>query len=142
MSSHIPARQVWGAIQTMYGKAPYFEHYAPELKPLIFHLETEPLLQDFCRKSWTWVQEWTGWALPAATEGFVRPEEVNPTGWDLRDKANLAGAGWEWTPYTQVFSDRTAFIPACSVLDALLVWGPEVGTQLPAWIRPANLCPS
>ena len=139
MSSHIPARQVWGAIQTMYGRAPYFEHFAPELKQLIYQLGAEPLLMDFCLSSWAWVQQWTGWELPAQGDAFVPEKEVIAPVWDLRGKATLAGEGWEWTPYTQVFSDRNPFVPACSVLDALMVWGPELGSSLDQWVRPANL---
>lgn len=138
ISPHIPPRQIWGAIQTLYGRAPFFEHFAPELKPLVYRLEEEPLLMDFCIWTWTWVQQWTGWKVPAPAVAFVQTEELVAPFWDFRAKACLAGVGWEWTPYGQVFSDRTAFVPGCSVLDALMVWGPEVGTSLNAWIRPAN----
>jgi len=47
-----------------------------------------------------------------------------------------------FVPYVQVFSDRVPFVAGCSVLDALMVWGPEAGGRLTDWVRPTWTLPS
>lgn len=142
LSPHIPARRTWRAIQTCYGSAPYFAHLAPELEPLILSIDAGGPLEDFCVRSWQWVHAWTGWKLPEASPTYVEVGRGPAGPWDLRHKRNLLGAEWTFVPYSQVFSDRMAFVAGCSVLDALMVWGPEAGPRLTDWVRPTWAVPS
>lgn len=137
LSPHIPGRRIWRALQTCYGGAPYFDHLAPELEPLVMGLDAGGCLEDFCIRGWIWVQAWTGWVLPSAAPGYVEPRKgVAGDFQDLRTQSSLLGKDWVFAPYVQVFSDRVPFVAGCSVLDALMVWGPEAGGRLTDWVRP------
>ena len=134
LSDHTPPRVRWRMLVTDYGTAPFFEHIAPELEP-IFRSPPDTL-GELARWSWDWVCEWTGWAVPAVTDAALPWDaERAAAGLDLRERQALRGKGWHFAPYPQVFSPATGFVERCSVLDALMHLGPDLGGQLDALVR-------
>lgn len=134
-SDHTPFATRWKRICTDYGAAPYFEHIAPELEDLFLHPPSR--LVEFAEASWSWVAEWTGWKVPKlATEPVAWDAfKANPS-WDLRERKALRGIGWTFHPYAQVFSPENGFVERCSVLDALMHLGPELGGKLLDLVTP------
>ena len=129
LSDHTPARVRWKRVCTDYGSAPFFEHIAPELEPLFLAPPTR--LVDLAERSWEWVADWTGWAVPRiAWEGIPWDVDQTASGLDLRHRATLRGTGWKFSPYPQVFGPERGFVDRCSVIDALMHLGPELGEQL------------
>lgn len=107
-------RQHWRSITTAYGNAPYFEHYADDLRPF-YHKNFEflfdfnlNLLEMVCRK-----MDWQGDIAPSAQ--FL-PEPLPPEGEAIR--------------YPQVFEEKHGFIPDLSVLDLLFCCGKQGGEIL------------
>jgi hypothetical protein len=121
--------QHWGSIQSAYGKAPYFEHYAEHLQPL-FEARYE-LLFDF------------SFALLLKLAALLQldcelrlTERYAPTPAaeieDARDAIHPKKPRWTFTPqpYPQIFSEKHGFLPNLSALDLLFCAGPEA----PRWI--------
>ncbi len=133
LSLHTPPRVRWRMLETDYGTAPFFEHIAPELEPIFLH--PPATLGELARWSWEWVSEWTGWSVPPVTEAPAWDAERAAAGWDLRDRQALRGRGWHFEAYPQVFAPATGFIARCSVLDALMHLGPELGGRLEELVR-------
>lgn len=116
--------QHWQAIQSAYGRAPFFEHFAPELEPL-FHQQMDTLwnwnlqlLQALfscfgLRPNWQFTQTWK-----KETEAGIT---------DLRNaflpKNQLPAGFSDIASYPQVFEDKHGFIPNLSALDLLMCWG-------------------
>ena len=128
LSDHTPARVRWRTLCTNYGSAPFFEHIAPELEPMF--LNPPERLIDFAQQSWEWVAEWTGWKVPELAEAVEWDAQRAAEGRDLRERRALKGAGWRFEAYPQVFTPECGFIERCSVLDALMHLGPELGARL------------
>jgi hypothetical protein len=110
-------RQHWRSIKTAYGNAPFFEHYADDLRPFfekqpsfLFDLNLE-WLHFFCTK-WKWPLQTT------FTEQYY-PAGQWPEGHDYRAELPAVAA----RPYPQVFADRHPFLPDLSALDLLLCCG-------------------
>ncbi len=121
----------WQAIQSAYGRAPFFEHYAPQLA-------------FFFKKPWEKL-----WDLNMALLGFLLEglelelniqltttyQPVAPAG--TLDLRNRIRPGREVPTdigplprYPQVFEERHGFLPNLSALDLLLIAGPEGGWLL------------
>lgn len=132
LSDHAPARTRWRMLETDYGSAPFFEHIAPELEALF--LDPPATLGELAAWSWRWVSDWTGWRVPDVVDGMVWDAERAAAGRDLRDRHALRGRGWQFAEYPQVFSPSTGFVARCSVLDALMHLGPELGGRLDALV--------
>lgn len=116
----------WRTIVSVYGRAPYFEHYSPLLEQL-FHTRYDKLVA-FNRASIEWLQKHTGilFEIESATEYKKYDEDVT----DLRtnfkpdvEKTALPESG-AW--YYQLFSERNGFYPNLSLLDLLFSEGPAV----------------
>ncbi|MCU0434369.1 MAG: WbqC family protein [Bacteroidia bacterium] len=123
--------QHWRAIQSAYGKSPYFEFYADHFarfytSPLPHRLIdfSIPLL-DLSLKLLKWNRSYR----------LMEVYEPHPEGKDYRlliapkihhetDSEFLA------KPYTQVFSDRFPFRPNLSVIDLLCCTGPSAGEYI------------
>jgi len=110
-------RQHWRSIKTAYGNAPFFEHYADELRP--FFEKKPPFLFDlnlqwlhFLCAKWKWPLQ------PIFTEQYFDSGQW-PLGADYRTAFPVNAA----LPYPQVFSDRHSFTPNLSALDLLLCCG-------------------
>ncbi len=126
-------RQHWRTIKTAYGNAPFFEHYADEIAP--FYEKRYEFLFDYNLDFLVFILQkkldWEGY--------FVMTHEWWPTRkWepatDLRDA--IPGEPGEWPAwfdparYSQVFEERTGFLPNLSVLDLLFCCGKQSGTVL------------
>lgn len=119
-------RQHWRSIQTAYGNAPFFEHYADDVRPFferryefLFDLNHE--IQELILKN---KLGWPG--------EFVFPAEFTPHGkWaeGMGLRQTFDGSPEKPLPafipkaYPQVFESRTGFLPNLSVLDLLFCCG-------------------
>lgn len=114
------AMQHWRSIQAGYGKSPFFEHYADELKELMLS-ETATL--------WAWNRQALEWTLEqiglecqlSITESY----EQNPLGLiDLRNHITPKFALESAPEYPQVFPEKNGFLSNLSILDLLFCQGP------------------
>lgn len=101
------------ALESAYGRTPFFEFYAPDLLPLL----SDPARFDSVG------------ALNAAVDSFVR-RALDLTDVDVSYSFDPAlrptePAGFELAPYWQVRADRLGFIPGLSILDSIFNLGPE-----------------
>ena len=119
-------RQHWRTIQTAYGNAPYFEHYADDIR--VFYERPWTFLFDYNLDFLQFIlKKKLGWSGE-----FVFQEQYVPAGsWtEGRDLRGAIGGGLEDFPawfnpirYPQVFEARTGFLPNLSVLDLLFCSG-------------------
>ncbi len=122
-------KQHWQSIQSCYGKAPFFEHYAAELEA--FYQNPPDFLFDWNMQLLNWMQRQLG--LEAIqlkhTTSYARqlPKEIDDWRYAISPKAHRAGPDPDFTPrpYPQLFEDRLGFLPGLSALDLLLCMGPE-----------------
>ncbi len=119
----------WHSIRTAYGKAPFFEFYAEELRPLLyarparlFDLNTELL-----RKLMELLQidrplHFTENYSAAGESGVI----------DCREAAHPKhpARAFRAAAYPQVFEDRHGFLPNLSILDLLFCTGPQAALLL------------
>lgn len=119
-------RQHWRSILAVYGNAPFFEHYADDIRPFferqwvfLFDLN-QAFLELILRQKLGWKGEWI------YQNDYVQSGEWLP-GPDFR--GHVAGLAQEWPAwyfpkrYPQVFEERTGFLPNMSVLDLLFCCG-------------------
>ena len=102
------------AIQTAYGKSPFFEHYADEIFEL-FNIDSNHL----------WIINWH--ALEFFCDCFeIKTPKVTSdyhadAGLDLRSKKFSSSH----PTYSQLFEDRNGFVHGLSAMDILFHLGPE-----------------
>lgn len=120
----------WRAIQSAYGRAPYFEFYSPALREVLFsnYEFLYPLnmaLLSLCLK-------WLRLEISIA-ESDRYEKEPQKAVIDLRNTVNPQKSA-EWTEfnfpltYTQVFGRK--FVPDLSVIDLVFCVGPEAGLMV------------
>ena len=120
--------QHWQAIQSAYGKSPFFEFYADALFP--FYKKKYEFLWDWNRDLLNEILH----LIPAQppiqwTEGYEKnlPENIL----DYRNQISPKKNGHEADPYfrnahyAQVFEEKHGFLPNLSILDLLFCTGPE-----------------
>jgi WbqC-like protein len=115
----------WQAIQTAYGKSPFFEFYGPELKSIF-------------EKKWTYLFDLNYEIIQTLKELLQCSFSINKTSayakepgppiFDLRNK--MAPKNREqpenlMVPYPQVFESKNGFLSNLSILDLLFCVGPE-----------------
>lgn len=105
--THDWRRQHWGTLFSAYGRAPFFEHFAPGLQALI-HGGHEGLQ-----------------ALNRAALGWVCRELRLPLSFEETRTGELSDTSMELPAYHQVFAARYGFQPGLSVLDVMMNEGPE-----------------
>ena len=113
-------RDHWRGLATAYRASPFFEYYEDELGPLF--TEEFPSLLDFNLATIETVCELLQVDFPKRTStAYARDLQ------DAMDGRQLAHAKQyyprEIPEYTQVFSDRNAFLPDLSILDLLFNLG-------------------
>lgn len=106
-------KQHWRSIFSAYGRAPFFEHYAPSLEALL-HRPFERLVDLNLA-----ALEWTAAAL--------KQKIIFTT---VEQGALYRGFLPFSLTYAQVFADRHGFIPDLSILDLLMNEGPTANALL------------
>ncbi len=104
----------WGALFSAYGRTPFFEYFADDLKQLYqsdittvgeFNLELHRLIVDFLD-------------LPIETkvaDGSMSFDILH----DFRDRRQIDFCEYSLPSYYQIWSDKQGFIPNLSILDLL-----------------------
>ncbi len=121
-------KQHWRSIQSCYGKAPFFAHYAAELEPLY---ATPPrFLFDWNLRLLYWLKEQFNLrAEISCTDTYLR--QLPPHWLDLRNSISpkkhrsKPDPDFQPQPYPQLFSEKLGFLPNLSSLDMLFCLGPE-----------------
>ncbi len=115
-------RTHWRTIAAAYGSAPFWPHYAPELKVLYTqHFEH---LAAFIEAGTDMVVQLLGIPFQRVVETPALLEMSAAVDW-----YNISG-GPELLQYTQVFADRLPFAPNLSILDLLFCEGPHACAYL------------
>ena len=109
-------------ITSVYGRAPYFEYYIPELTHLFEGEYTH--LSEFNKATIAWLQKHIGAKFDETTAATYQPEYGDAI--DLRKnfKPGIEQQAIDNGVYYQLFQERNGFLPNLSVLDLLLSEGP------------------
>lgn len=109
------------ALESAYGRTPFFEFYIDRLMPLFAPrpLERAETITDLCRRADAFVRAVIGLDAPVLTPDSIEGMEVE----DFR-RADF-GALSPARPYWQLRADRFGFMPGLSVLDLIFNLGPE-----------------
>lgn len=114
--------QHWRSLISVYGRAPYFGHYAPQLEPL-FSTRYERLV-DFSVAGIRILQQLSGINREISFAGEYRsswPGAAADLRRDFRTRHYEQGF---FRPYYQAFGERHGFLPNLSLLDLLFSEGP------------------
>ncbi len=124
--------QHWKTLVSAYRRSPWFEYYEEDLRPL-FEQRFERLL-DWNLACFDWVNARLGLDLPyTLTDAYV---PAYPPGSGVIDARNTlrpggeAPQGMDLPVYTQVFGERTGFLPNVSILDLLFCEGKQAVKRL------------
>ena len=121
-------RKYWTAIRSAYGKSPYFEYYASDIKQLLF--EKQERLFDFNKAILAYFIQLfqLDTSIAFTTEYFKAPIDGII---DLRNTISpkilqpIDTMNYQVVEYPQVFIEKTGFLPNLSILDLLFCQGPE-----------------
>ena len=125
--------QHWGSIQSAYGSAPFFDHYAQHLQP--FFEQRYELLFDFSfallLKLSSLLQLDCEIRLTERFEAAPPPqiEDARNTIHPKPQRQNNSPV-FQPMPYPQTFTEKHGFMPNLSVVDLLFCAGPEAGMRL------------
>lgn len=109
------------ALESAYGRTPFFEYYADSLLPMLTAGVEErfPLLKDLSDAWDTWIRHKLMLPLPVAAEtGESRPESPSII-------TEISNNATDFAQYWQVRADKIGFIGNLSVLDLIFNLGPE-----------------
>ncbi|PUZ21738.1 hypothetical protein DCC81_24425 [Chitinophaga parva] len=124
--------QHWKTLVSAYRRSPWFEYYEEELRPL-FEQRFERLL-DWNLACFDWVNERLGLELPyELTDEYVHHYDQNSGIIDARNRiqpGSDAPQDVDLPVYTQVFGERTGFLPNLSILDLLFCEGKQAIKRL------------
>lgn len=122
--------QHWKSIQAAYGRAPFWDFYADELRDVLF--EPTPYLFDLNWQLLTVILELLQIDLPLAlSDTFQKqpPTHIKDArNWLLPNQSNLSIQGFtglDFKPYPQVFENRFGFVANLSILDLMFCYGPQ-----------------
>lgn len=120
--------QHWESIQSAYGKSPFFEYYADDLKPF-FEKEYDQLWDFNYDLVQSLVEMLDLDVTFAFTETYKKQTEEDILDFRGGIHPNLAKSrkdpNFEVKPYGQVFSEKYRFLSDLSLIDALFCKGPE-----------------
>lgn len=122
----------WNALESSYGKSPFFEYYADDLRP--FFEKRWDFLFDFNEEIRQTVCELLQIEAKVTFSSEFLPADRLPEGFvDLRPLAEPSVLDEQpCPPYYQVFAQRHGFTPNLSILDLLFNLGPEALIYLTA----------
>ncbi len=103
-------KQHFRSLETMYGRSPYFEYFAHNLKDL--YNSQHLLLQDWNLATIYFINTCLGFKMPLIAETDAVLPAIS-----LGIETNVA--------YTQVFMEKHGFVANASMLDMLLCLGPK-----------------
>ena len=129
----------WRSIQTAYGSAPFFIHYADDIREVLFagHQRLWDLNLAALRTSFRllhWIDS------PKVTETTAY-QPATEQSYDWRNRISPKNPCDDTPPYLQVFADKHGFIPGLSILDLLFCMGPAAADYLrrhPVEVRTAT----
>ena len=121
----------WNALQSSYGRTPFFEFYADDFAP--FYEKKWEFLFDYNQALQTMVSELMGVetcssSLRRSALAMLSPNEVTERTRLLSSPSasfTLHPSSFTLPPYYQLFSDRQGFMPDLSIVDLLFNLGPE-----------------
>lgn len=121
----------WKTLVSAYRRSPWFEFYEEDLQGLFE--QPHQFLLDWNMACFEWANRVMGYeCTPTFTDRFEK--QVDPASGitDARDllKPGEREQNWEGPEYTQVFQDRTGFLPNLSILDLLFCEGKRSLTLL------------
>lgn len=102
---------MWTALESAYGRTPFFEFYADDFRPLLMGLENFGTIGELNFRFDLAIRHALGITSPvvySSTESM--PEEPAP---------------WAPEPYWQIRADKLGFIQGLSILDLIFNLGPE-----------------
>ena len=102
------------AIQTAYGKSPFFEHYVDEIMGLL-HSDTKAL----------WEMNWKAMEFFCECFEMETPRVTESYCTEAKSDFRSAKFNKPHPPYPQLFEDRNGFVIGLSALDLLFHLGPE-----------------
>lgn len=108
----------WRTIESAYASSPYFEHYGPEVKELVFS-DIESLV-DFNLNIHKRIIQWLQLPIVSKYTTTYTTEDISE---DLRNHFNEGDVYVDYQ-YLQVFSPNHQFEPGLSILDAIFNLGP------------------
>lgn len=122
-NTEVVYREKWPLIHVRsltaaYGKSPYFEHYMPEIAPIILSGETQ--LGKLNLQTLLKISEFT--QIDVQTDNILNP--VSHKEYTDFEKAHA------FEPYHQVFGERFPFQGNLSILDVLFNLGPDTKAYL------------
>lgn len=102
---------MWTALESAYGRTPYFEFYADDFKPLMINAGDFGSVGELNFRFDLAIRRALGLTAPVIySPSESEPDEIEP---------------WAPAPYWQVRADRFGFLPGLSVLDMIFNLGPE-----------------
>lgn len=102
---------MWTALESAYGRTPFFEFYADDFRPLLIGVEDFGSVGELNFRFDLAIRRALGITSPVIySEQESMPDSIDP---------------WEPQPYWQVRADKLGFIPGLSVLDLIFNLGPE-----------------
>ena len=116
-------RAHWKTLQTAYGNAPYWEHYAPVFEP--FFIKKYDFLFDYNLEILQTLFKVLKLEKTTMLSLSSTYESIFTEGVDFRNKFNPKNGENKATRYAQVFEDRNGFIPNLSILDLLFCCGKQ-----------------
>lgn len=122
----------WNALESSYGKSPFFEYYADDLRPFYerkwdYLIDYNEALQEKMFELLdieVKIQRTTAFHQPTPNRPSTMTDKGGIT--DLRHLAEPSSLqSLPFTPYYQVFAQRHGFTPHLSIVDLLFNMGPE-----------------
>ncbi len=116
-------RPLWRTLQTAYGNAPYWEHYAPVFEP--FFVKKYDFLFDYNHEIILTLFKLLKFDKRITISFTDTYEAIFTEGADFRNQCTPKSDVNNVKRYPQVFEDRNGFVPNLSILDLLFCCGKQ-----------------
>lgn len=107
----------WKSIKSAYGRAPYFDYYAPQIEELYANQydSLASFLEEIHKRTHHWLD---------ITPSPIQEIEMTTSVQQTLDQSLIAMKS-DHNQYWQVFQDKLGFLPNLSILDLLFNEGPQ-----------------